>query len=254
MPVVPLRGLVVMPYTLLSFDAGRDKSVAAIENAAENDGLVFLTAQKDPKLTDITAKQLYEIGCICKIKQVIKLPGDTVRVMAEGVCRALVDGFTGEEPFFSANLYSCDDEEQTDPEASSLRPLVSKKCRDYLELIGVNSLSEAFEVIEKSSDDTAYIFRLANITLKKYEDRQCFLEQEDSASRCITLLNIIAREQEFTKLSKRIEASVKQQIEKNQKEYFLREQIKAIRKELGENEETEADEFRARLKKRTFPG
>lgn len=253
MPVVPLRGLVVMPYTLLSFDAGRDKSVAAIENAAENDGLVFLTAQKDPKLTDITAKQLYEIGCICKIKQVIKLPGDTVRVMAEGVCRALVDGFTGEEPFFSANLYSCDDEEQTDPEASSLRPLVSKKCRDYLELIGVNSLSEAFEVIEKSSDDTAYIFRLANITLKKYEDRQCFLEQEDSASRCITLLNIIAREQEFTKLSKRIEASVKQQIEKNQKEYFLREQIKAIRKELGENEETEADEFRARLKKRTFP-
>ena len=81
MPVVPLRGLVVMPYTLLSFDAGRDKSVAAIENAAENDGLVFLTAQKDPKLTDITAKQLYEIGCICKIKQVIKLPGDTVRVM-----------------------------------------------------------------------------------------------------------------------------------------------------------------------------
>ena len=253
MPVVPLRGLVVMPYTLLSFDAGRDKSVAAIETAAENDGLVFLTAQKDPKLTDITAKQLYEIGCICKIKQVIKLPGDTVRVMAEGVCRALVDGFTGEEPFFSANLYSCDDEEQTDPEASSLRPLVSKKCRDYLELIGVNSLSEAFEVIEKSSDDTAYIFRLANITLKKYEDRQCFLEQEDSASRCITLLNIIAREQEFTKLSKRIEASVKQQIEKNQKEYFLREQIKAIRKELGENEETEADEFRARLKKRTFP-
>lgn len=99
MPVVPLRGLVVMPYTLLSFDAGRDKSVAAIETAAENDGLVFLTAQKDPKLTDITAKQLYEIGCICKIKQVIKLPGDTVRVMAEGVCRALVDGFTGEEPF-----------------------------------------------------------------------------------------------------------------------------------------------------------
>ena len=70
MPVVPLRGLVVMPYTLLSFDAGRDKSVAAIETAAENDGLVFLTAQKDPKLTDITAKQLYEIGCICKIKQV----------------------------------------------------------------------------------------------------------------------------------------------------------------------------------------
>lgn len=174
MPVVPLRGLVVMPYTLLSFDAGRDKSVAAIENAAENDGLVFLTAQKDPKLTDITAKQLYEIGCICKIKQVIKLPGDTVRVMAEGVCRALVDGFTGEEPFFSANLYSCDDEEQTDPEASSLRPLVSKKCRDYLELIGVNSLSEAFEVIEKSSDDTAYIFRLANITIEKIRGSAVF--------------------------------------------------------------------------------
>ena len=106
---------------------------------------------------------------------------------------------------------------QTDPEASSLRPLVSeKKCRDYLELIGVNSLSEAFEVIEKSSDDTAYIFRLCK-QLEKYGDRQCFLEQEDSASRCITLLNIIAREQEFTKLSKRIEASVKQQIEKESK-------------------------------------
>ncbi|MCH5278472.1 MAG: endopeptidase La [Christensenellaceae bacterium] len=251
-PVVPLRGLVVFPYTLMSFDAGRDKSVAAIEAAAEGDGIVFLTAQTDPKLSDITKEQLYSTGSICRIKQIVKLPGDTMRIMVEGICRALVDGYTIEDPFFRANLIAYDDEQITD-EASPLRPLLSKKYREYLQFIGKSSLVEAFDAIERTTDDIAYTFRLANITLQKYEDRQQFIEQEEHVSRCVTLLDLITKEQEFAKLNKRIEMSVKQQIDKNQKEYFLREQIRAIRKELGETEQNEADGFRERLNSKEFP-
>lgn len=251
-PVVPLRGLVVFPYTLMSFDAGRDKSVAAIEAAAEGDGIVFLTAQTDPKLSDITKEQLFSTGSICKIKQIVKLPGDTMRIMVEGICRALVDGYTDEEPFFRANLLAYDDEQVTD-EASPLRPLLSKKYKEYLQFIGKSSLAEAFDAIERTTDDIAYTFRLANITLQKYEDRQQFIEQEEHVSRCITLLDLITKEQEFAKINKRIEMSVKQQIDKNQKEYFLREQIRAIRKELGETEQNEADGFRERLNSKEFP-
>lgn len=101
-PVVPLRGLVVFPYTYVSFDVGRDMSVAAIEAASNNGGTIFLVAQKDQKLSEITKDNLFSTGCVCRIKNIVKLPGETIQVTVCGLFRAVVDGFSQEEPFFAA--------------------------------------------------------------------------------------------------------------------------------------------------------
>lgn len=251
-PIVPLRGLVVFPFTIVSFDAGRDKSVAAIDEAAKGENLVFLAAQKDPKISSIEGENLQEIGCICRIKQVVRLPGDTMRVMAEGLCRAYVDSYVAEDRFLRANIITLNDE-ASDERTAALRPIISAKYKEYVQILGKNELEEAFAVIERTQEDYSHVFRLANITLQKPEERQEFLQQEDYPSRCIMLLNILSREKDYATINKRVEMSVKNQIDRNQKEYFLREQIKAIRKELGETEQTEADAFRERLNSRTYP-
>ncbi len=252
-PVVPLRGLVVFPYTYVSFDVGRDMSVAAIEAASNNGGTIFLVAQKDQKLSEITKDNLFSTGCVCRIKNIVKLPGETIQVTVCGLFRAVVDGFSQEEPFFAANVIAYDDEKMNSDEAEAMRPIISKKFREYLKAAARPGMAEAFNAIEKTIESYAYLFRIANIALLKFEERQQFIEQDEYISRCMMLLNIIERELDLANLSKRIEQSVKEQVDKNQKDYILREQIRAIRKELGETEQQEADEFRSRLSSRDFP-
>lgn len=252
-PVVPLRGLVVFPYTYVSFDVGRDMSVAAIEAASNNGGTIFLVAQKDQKLSEITKDNLFSTGCVCRIKNIVKLPGETIQVTVCGLFRAVVDGFSQDEPFFAANVIAYDDEKMNSDEAEAMRPIISKKFREYLKAAARPGMAEAFNAIEKTIESYAYLFRIANIALLKFEERQQFIEQDEYISRCMMLLNIIERELDLANLSKRIEQSVKEQVDKNQKDYILREQIRAIRKELGETEQQEADEFRSRLSSRDFP-
>lgn len=252
-PVVPLRGLVVFPNTFVSFDVGRDRSVEAIKNAESGDKLVFLVAQKDQKLTDINKDQLHSIGCICRIKQVSKLPGETIQVTVEGLCRAIADDYVQEFPFFRANAIAFDDKEIDNDEATTLRPIISKKVKELLLYTSSPGMAEAFSAVEKTEDPVSYVYRVANIVLQKFDDRQLFVEQEEYVARCITLLNCITHEQDLIKLTRRIEQSVKKQVDKNQKDYILREQIKAIRKELGETEEQEADSFRQKLESKQFP-
>lgn len=252
-PVVPLRGLVVFPSTFVSFDVGRDRSVEAIKNAENGDKLVFLVAQKDQKLTDVDKDQLHAIGCICRIKQVSKLPGETIQVTVEGLCRAISDTYVQESPFFRANAIAFDENEVDKDEALTLRPIISKKVKELLLYTSSPGMAEAFSAVEKTEEPVSYVYRVANIVLQKFDDRQTFIEQDEYVARCVTLLNCITHEQDLIKLTRRIEQSVKKQIDKNQKDYILREQIKAIRKELGETEEQEADAFRQKLESKQFP-
>lgn len=252
-PVVPLRGLVVFPGTFVSFDVGRDRSVEAIKNAENGDKLVFLVAQKDQKLTDVDKNQLHAIGCICRIKQVSKLPGETIQVTVEGLCRAISDTYVQEFPFFRANAIAFDENEVDKDEALTLRPIISKKVKELLLYTSSPGMAEAFSAVEKTEEPVSYVYRVANIVLQKFDDRQTFIEQDEYVARCVTLLNCITHEQDLIKLTRRIEQSVKKQIDKNQKNYILREQIKAIRKELGETEEQEADAFRQKLESKQFP-
>ena len=253
LPVVPLRGIVAMPYAMLSFDVGRSISLAAIEAATQVDGCLLLVAQRDPKQVDIKHSDLFDLGCVCRINKIMKLAGDTTRIFVEGLARARIESFEEKENYLTATVTELDDPPCPYDEAVTLRQMLSRRFREFSFGNGKQPVREVVNAIENIVDDVKYAYSMANIVMQQFEDRQKFLEQEDHSARCLDLLTVMARESEFAKLSRKIEADVRKQIEKNQREYFLREQIRAIRKELGENEQTEADEFRERLKNKVVP-
>lgn len=251
-PVVPLRGLVILPFSTVSFDVGRDMSVAAINAAKKGDGLIFLSAQKDQRLSEVSSENMYSVGCLCKVTSTARLPGDTIQVMIEGLCRAKVVSYNLGNPFLSANVETFD-EGIIEDSAEALRPQISAKFHELMEVIAKPGMLEAFSIVEKTVSAHEYLFKIANLTIAKAEERQQFVEEESFEKLCIMLIRIMDREYELATLSKRIEKQVKEQVDKNQKDYILREQVRAIRKELGETEQHELDEFRARLNSREFP-
>lgn len=251
-PVVPLRGLVILPFSTVSFDVGRDMSVAAINAAKKGDGLIFLSAQKDQRLSEVSSENMYSVGCLCKVTSTARLPGDTIQVMIEGLCRARVVSYNLGNPFLSANIEAFD-ESILEDSAEALRPQISAKFHELMEVVAKPGMLEAFAIVEKTVSAHEYLFKIANLTIAKAEERQQFIEEENFEKLCIMLIRIMDREHELATLSKRIEKQVKEQVDKNQKDYFLREQVRAIRKELGETEQHELDEFRTRLNSREFP-
>ena len=254
LPVVPLRGIVALPHALLSFDVGRNISIAAVEAATQVDGCLLLVAQRDPKQVKIEHKDLYEYGAVCRINKIIKLQGDLItRIFVEGLARAHIEEFVDGETYMTAKVTEIDDMPCPYNEAVTLRQMLSRKFKDFSFGNGKQPAPEVVNAIENIADDIKYAYSVANIVLQHYEDRQAFLEQEDHQARCLNLFTVMAREAEFAKLSRKIEADVHRQIEKSQREYFLREQIRAIRKELGETEQNEADGFRERLEKKQLP-
>ncbi len=253
LPVIPLRGIVALPLANMGFDVGRDESVNAVEVSTANDALVVLVAQKDPKDNEVNLKEMFEIGCICRIKHASKLSGNSMRLIVEGVARARIDCYTASKPYIIASVTELKDEPCDKSESTTLRMLISRRLGEFSYSNGKTPLRTAINAIESIEDDSAYVYGAANIALQRFEDRQQVLEQNDYSARCLCLLTIMARELEFANLSKKIDADVRQAIEKSQKDYFLREQIRAIRKELGETEQTEADGFRERLEKKNVP-
>lgn len=258
-PVVPLRGLVVLPYSAMSFDVGREKSISAINSAAAGESYVMLCAQKDAKKTEAEPDEIYRIGCLCKVKGREKLEGGTLRVLVEGVTRAEVDEFIpftsleyGE--YLAANLHVLKEEEPTTAEKEApFRKEINEKCISFAEKIGNAQLKTTLSFVSRSSGDNEYVFRTANIFLQKPEDRQAIIEAKTYTDRCLMLIRIMTREYEVLELKKRLEEAVKEAIDRNQKEYFLREQIKAAQKELGADEQSEAEEFRAKLNSGKYP-
>ena len=253
-PVVPLRGLVVLPYSATSFDVGREKSVLAVKAAMEGNGLVMLTSQHDPKQHDVTDKNIYTCGCLCRIKGSEKLDGGSMRVLVAGQCRAKITAFIENDNYLCAELECYENETPSAAESlSDLRKMIEERCEQYVSMIGNSQLKTTLAFIGRSSNDVEYAYRVANVFLLDPVDRQTVLEAETYAERAIELANMLSREAEVIKIKQLIDRNVKLQIDKNQREYFLREQMKAVRKELGEDEQSEADEFRRRLAERSFP-
>lgn len=258
-PVVPLRGLVVLPYSAMSFDVGRDKSIAAINAAAAHEGYVMLSAQKDAKMTDVGPDDIVRIGCLCRVKGREKLDGGTLRVLVEGIARARIDElmpFNNLEygEYLASNVTLLHDEPLTDAEREApFRAEISEKCTRFAELIGNAQLKTTLNFVARSSGDAEFVFRTANIFLQKPDDRQAIMEAESHTERCLSLIRVMTREFEVLEIKKRIDEAVKEAIDRNQKEYFLREQIKAAQKELGADEQSEAEEFRAKLNAKRYP-
>ena len=249
MPVLALRGLMVFPHMVLHFDVGRAKSVAALEQAMLENQQIFLVAQLDAEVEDPGVEELCRVGTIASIKQVMNLPGDNLRVLVEGESRGVLQSITKEEPFLQGNVKLADT--PVPKNDTELEALV-RATQDFFETYAKASQRVSQETVNSVRDvdapDQIADIIAANI-LTRVEDRQRILEELDIKRRLETLCGILARETELAGVEKQVQARIKKQIEKNQKDYYLREQMKAIQTELGDGEAVETDDLRDRMEK-----
>ncbi len=246
LPLLALRGLMVFPHMVLHFDVGRNKSVAALEQAMMENQQIFLVAQKDAEEDDPGVEGLCRVGTVATIKQVMNLPGDSLRVLVEGESRAMLQSINQEEPYLAGVVKLA---EQAAEDTVELQAL-ARVAQDYFETYARTSLRVSQETVN-SVRDVEEPGQLADIiaanVLNHVEDRQAILEELDVQRRLESLCAILGRETELAGVEKQVQARIKKQIEKNQKDYYLREQIKAIQTELGDTEATDVDELRQRM-------
>ncbi|MCT4685879.1 endopeptidase La [Vallitalea sp.] len=256
LPLLALRGINVLPDMIIHFDVNRKKSVNALEEAMTNEQLVFLVAQKDAKEEEPLVDNLYKFGSISKIKQLIKLPGNIIRVLVEGLDRGEIKNIISEEPFIMANV----------EKIGKTKAEISEEEKEALLRITFESLEEYSKVNPQYSIETIKnmlgirnIGKLAdsiasniNISL---EDKQKILGEIDPAQRLKMTMSILKSEIELSKIKKDIQIQVKQKIDKNQKEYYLREQLKVIQNELGDKYGLgeEVEKYKKQLKKLKAP-
>ena len=249
MPVLALRGLMVFPHMVLHFDVGRAKSVAALEQAMLENQQIFLVAQLDAEVEDPGVEELCRVGTIASIKQVMNLPGDNLRVLVEGESRGVLQSITKEEPYLQGSVKLAD---TPVPENDTELEALVRATQDFFETYAKASQRVSQETVNSVRDvdapDQIADIIAANI-LTRVEDRQRILEELDVKRRLETLCGILARETELAGVEKQVQARIKKQIEKNQKDYYLREQMKAIQTELGDGEAVETDDLRERMEK-----
>ena len=257
LPLIPLRGLAIFPYMILNFDIGREMSLKALDQAMLEDELVFLTSQIEAEVDEPTTEDFYHVGTICKVKQVIKLPGDTVRVLVEGISRGKIKEVNEEEGYFKALIEEIiydQDNADLDIEVEAFVRNVFDAFEEYIN-IGNRVSPEILVSLGEIENVDRFIDTIAANIFLKPEQKQQILEEFDITKRLELLYKILLEEIDILKIEKKITLRVKKQMNKVQKEYYLREQLKAIQKELGEDEDTssEAQEYREKLKKIKAP-
>ncbi|WCK53677.1 endopeptidase La [Aneurinibacillus sp. Ricciae_BoGa-3] len=253
-PLLPLRGLLVFPTMVLHLDVGRQKSVKALEKAMVDDNLILLSTQEEVNIEEPDKEQIFEIGTVAKVKQMLKLPNGTIRVLVEGLTRAKIEHFLQEEEYFEVQISFLEDEQGAGPELEALMRTVLANFEQYINL-SKKIVPETFAAVA----DINQPGRLADIITShlplKIRDKQDILETVPVQQRLEKLLDILNNEREVLELERKIGQRVKKQMEKTQKEYYLREQMKAIQKELGDKEGRagEADELRRKLAESDAP-
>ena len=255
LPMIPLRGLVVLPYMILHFDVGRPKSIKALEAATEGNQLIFLVTQHNEDVKDPSVEQLYTMGTIAKISHVMKTQNGTMRVMVEGVSRAELIKMSGE-------IYSVADVLEHKPESvrliddhtEALMRKLKDMCEKYFQLEN-KAIPDAMASVIVSEDPGRITDLLAGNMDISPEDKQSILDILDPVARLEQLLYVIARELELVKIENEIDSRVKASMEKNQRDYYLREQLQIIQEELGDKDGigAEISEYREKFAKLDLP-
>lgn len=256
MPLLPLRGIVVYPHMILHFDVGRVKSIKAIEDAMLKEQTIFLAAQKDPNIEDPAFDDINLYGTVARIKQLLRLPGDTIRVLVEGIERAKIVEFIQNDPFYTVDVMNLKKPslQSGKVDIQALARQVIEHFEKYAKLSGKISPDATLSIT--NIDDLS---RLPDVIASNLgisiELKQVILEELSPKRRLEKLLDIMANENEILEVEKNITTKVRQQIDKNQKEYYLREQIKAIQKELGDAGDiaTEVEEYREKIEEANLP-
>ncbi len=246
LPLIPLRGLMVFPHMVLHFDVGRQRSISALEQAMMEDQKVFLVAQKDGDVDEPGMEDMCRVGTVALVKQVLNMPGDSIRVLVEGQQRALLHAVTQEDPCWIAEVVLTEKAALPTAETEALVRTTHELFEEYAR----TSMRVSGETL-RSVRDVDKADQLADIiaanVLTRVEDRQAILEEIDVVQRLETLCGILSRETELARIEKQVQSRLKKQIDKNQKDYYLREQIKAIQEELGDKEATDVEDLRRRL-------
>ena len=251
MPCIPLRGLLVFPNTILHFDVGREKSIKALEAAMNKDKILFVSSQKDENILIPTKDDYYNVGTVIKIKQMLKIQGDTVRVLVEGLYRASIREVVSEEPYITVDIdkiesvnYPADD-----PQTQARIRVMLNNFEEYKGL-KPNLKTDLYD-LSMIMDDADILTDTIAIQLDiDVEKKQKILESADVRERMTILSGFLFEENQILDLEHKLSRQVEENVKQNQKEYYLREQMKAIQSELGFGEDAagEADEWLQKLK------
>ncbi len=254
LPLLPLRGMIVFPYMVVPLEVGREKSVGALEDAMVHDRLILLSAQREAKIDEPQPEDIHKIGTLAEIKQLMKLPDGTIRVLVEGLSRMEIDAFVQEDPFYRVRVNTVEQEQAGNLETEALMRSIVEQFEQFNKiskkvsaevLVALNAIDEPGRL----ADEIA-----AHMGLRM-EDKQSILETINAEDRLSKVFEILTREIEISELEKKIHLRVRKQMEKAQKEYYLREQIKAIQKELGDKDDraAEVEELRTRIAELDLP-
>lgn len=252
LPALALRGMVMFPKMRLHFEVGRSKSVAAVNAAVHNEQMIFLVTQRDISVDDPTPEELYKIGVIAEIKQVIRNPGsNNLRVVVEGVCRAKVLNVLENDKYFIFDALRLESKKirPIDSDYAEATVRMTKKIFDsYMEATARQADGVASEVLFNEQPDYLADFIAMN-ALNDYRDRQMVLEELGPVARLEKLCSVLSRETELSLIEEDIEQKVQARLDKSQHEYYLREQIKVISEELGEGDDTlsEAEKYKEKI-------
>ena len=251
-PTVALRGLTIFPGLLFHFDIGRPRSVKAIEEAMSTNQEVFLVTQRDIANDNPSEQDLYTMGTLCKVCQVLRVPGDTIRVLVEGISRAYLNKITKEEPLLTSDITLVDD---TPISIITKRDIaMMRKVKDmFFECINTGPrLPDETYISIVDNDNPGYVSDfITHHTSFKYHDKQLLLNELNPRIRLSILTRLLAEEVKVRNVEQELAEKVKENMEKNERDYYLREQIKVLHEELGEGEDvySESNSYIERIKK-----
>lgn len=248
--MVVLRGVVVFPGQSFSIDIGRDKSLVSLNKAMELNQDIFVVAQKHVTASNPAPKDIYRIGTLVKIRQVLKMPNDCVRVMVHGISRMEIDSYISIVPFFEVSLKPIDEEESDPSLLKAIKRNIASQIEEYKKFD--SKLVSDFQLMTHLSDVEKFIPAACAAFMSDYKEKQELLSMNSTYRQLEFIYEKIIEECELKAIEKKISSKVRMNIDKNQKEYFLREQIKVMRDELGEGED-EIEEYRRKIKEKNLP-
>lgn len=243
LPCIPLRGISIFPHTVVHFDIGREKSIRALENAMASDKLMFVATQKDENILIPKVEDMYEIGTVVRVKQMLKIQGDAVRVLVEGICRGSIDQVITEETYISATINRLEEdirEEELSLEDKAAMRIIREEFVEYAAL--TSQITD--EVVDKTlavTEPGPMIDKIANELFVSCARKQNILGELNFSERLKALTELIGEENEIAVIEKELSQKVKENIDNGQREYFLREKLKAIQTELGVEEDAGAE-------------
>ncbi|REJ10758.1 endopeptidase La [Halobacillus trueperi] len=234
-PLLPLRGLLVYPSMVLHLDVGREKSVQALEQSMMDDNEIFLVSQKEVNIDEPSKDDLYEVGTIARVKQMVKLPNGTNRVLVEGLYRARVEQLVDDEDFYYANISKIEDEHVGENEEEALMRTLMDQFEKFVK-VSKKVSQETFNTVSDIDEPSHMADMVASHLPVKLKEKQSILETANVKERLQKLVDMIGNEREVLQIEQKIGKRVKKSMEKTQKEYYLREQMKAIQNELGDKD------------------